>query len=72
MAALDLNSGGDGWPDLGSYEGLLRSGSQGGVIGGGGGQLWGGAHGRGVGGSGSHHRSASQGGGSADLPPVRL
>ncbi|BAS74971.1 Os01g0820800 [Oryza sativa Japonica Group] len=23
MAALDLNSGGDGWPDLGSYEGLL-------------------------------------------------
>lgn len=71
MAALDLNSGGDGWPDLESYEGLLRSGSQGGVISGGGGHLWGGAHGRGVGGSGSHHRSASQGGGSADLPPVR-
>ncbi|RLN28417.1 hypothetical protein C2845_PM05G22340 [Panicum miliaceum] len=35
MAALDLNSSGQGWPSLAEYEGILRSGSQDGVVGGG-------------------------------------
>ena len=34
MAALDLNSHGEGWPRMAGYEGLLRSGPQGGGIGG--------------------------------------
>ena len=34
MMALDLNSQGEGWPRMAGYEGLLRSGPQGGGIGG--------------------------------------
>ena len=34
MTVLDLNSHGEGWPRMPSYEGLLRSGPQGGGIGG--------------------------------------
>ena len=34
MAVLDLNSHGKGWPGMPGYDGLLRSGPQGGGIGG--------------------------------------
>lgn len=73
MAALDLNSSGDGWPDLEKLRGspslrFARTRHR---------RIWeppliwADAQGGDVSGSGSHLRSASKGGGSADLPLVR-